>query len=161
VERHALFAEQRLDVGGADVSLQAAHPGPGAVALAELLEVRRAALDEQAVPALLQGQPGTVTLLTRFDAELDEVFLRRTDAAQDRCEEAVLAVLRIDAALERAQVAGLQPGGPLRLAPGVLGGGGEPLRRARHLRVHRPQPALEGMEPMTEPAAPHQPEGAA
>ena len=79
------------------------HVAATAEALRQTSERIVVGFEVQARPAEHVDQEARVALDAVFDAELDEVPVRRTDALEDGGEHAVLAVLR-----EHAQLAGRQ-----------------------------------------------------
>jgi hypothetical protein len=115
----AVGLKERLDVGRGHRGADATDAGPVPVALGQPGELDVINFEEQAAPALFQRQQSAVALAAGLNAELDEEAVGRADAVEDLLQDAVLAVLRVHAFLERPQVADLRPAGldgpPLRV----------------------------------------------
>src|SRR5262249_22958321 len=106
------------------------------VATGQPRELPRVRLEEQPVPPLLVHEPGAVTLLAGLDADLDEVAGVRADAAEDLLQDAVLAVLRVHAALVRPQVSRRHTSGS-RAAPGRTAATSHRAPRAADARLRK------------------------
>src|SRR5205814_706908 len=123
-----------FDVPRGHGRLLTADSGKGVVVLPELGKKLGRGLEEHSGPLLLERQPGAIALGAGFDSELHEKPVPHADAAQDLLEDAVLAVLRVDLLLKRAQVTRLPPAMMVLLA-------------------------LEAPDLIAQAAGPHQPQG--